>query len=115
MSMYKLGVIGDKDTVLAFKALGLSTFPVSSPDEGERALKSMARENYAVIFITEQIADQIRGAIDKFGDDILPSIILIPNNQGPLGIGMQNIRSSVEKAIGVDIFFESEGEEIEGR
>ncbi|HHY14289.1 MAG TPA: V-type ATP synthase subunit F, partial [Thermoanaerobacterales bacterium] len=102
--MYKLGVIGDKDTVLAFKALGLSTFPVSSPDEGERALENMAKENYAVIFITEQIAESIKETIDKFEEEILPSIILIPNNQGPLGIGMQNVRSSVEKAIGVDIF-----------
>lgn len=114
MSMYKLGVIGDKDTVLAFKALGLSTFPVIDPEEAKSILKKMVRENYAVIFITEQVAEKITDTIKEYLENILPSIILIPGNQGSLGIGMKNVRSSVEKAIGVDILFESEGEEIEG-
>lgn len=115
MSMYKLGIIGDKDTVLAFKALGLSTYPVVEPGEAERALKKMVTENYAVIFITEQIAEEIKDTVDEYSQNILPSIILIPNNQGSTGIGLKKIKSSVEKAIGVDILFESEGEEIERR
>ena len=30
--MYKIAVLGDKDSVLGFKALGLDTFPVESVD-----------------------------------------------------------------------------------
>ncbi|HHW91472.1 MAG TPA: V-type ATP synthase subunit F, partial [Firmicutes bacterium] len=28
--MYKIAVIGDKDSILGFKALGVTTFPVTS-------------------------------------------------------------------------------------
>lgn len=111
MYMYKIGVMGDRDTVLAFKALGVDTFPVISPEEAKMSLRAMAREKYAVIFITEQVASQIEDMIAEYQNDILPAIILIPNNQGSLGIGMKKVKSSVEKAIGVDIIFESEGEE----
>jgi V/A-type H+-transporting ATPase subunit F len=111
MYMYKVGVMGDKDTVLAFKALGLNTFPVTEPDEAKRTLRALARDRYAVIFITEQMASKIEDMIEEYQNEILPAIILIPNNQGSLGIGMQKIKESVERAIGVDIIFEREGEE----
>lgn len=111
MFMYKVGVIGDKDTVLAFKALGLGTFPAVGPEEAKKTLRALVREKYAVIFITEQIASQMEDMIEEYQNEILPAIILIPNNQGSLGTGMQKIRESVERAIGVDIIFEREGEE----
>jgi V/A-type H+-transporting ATPase subunit F len=115
MYMYKLGVIGDKDTVLAFKALGLATFPVLNPEKAKITLRRLVNENYAAVFITEQIAEKISDTIEEFIDNVLPAIILIPNNSGSLGIGTRNVKASVEKAIGVDILFESEGEEIETR
>jgi len=109
--MYRVGVIGDKDTVLAFKALGVDIFPVISPEEAKKALRAMAREKYAVIFITEQISVQIEDMIGEYENEVLPAIILIPNNQGSMGIGLKKIRESVERVIGVDIIFEREGEE----
>lgn len=110
--MYKIGVIGDRDTILAFKALGIDTFPVEGSEEARKTLKKAALDNYAVIFLTEQMAQEIQDTVKSFNDKILPCIILIPNNQGSLGIGIENVRSSVEKAIGVDILFnEREGEE----
>jgi len=109
--MYRVGVIGDRDTVLAFKALGVDIFPVISPEEAKKALRAMAREKYAVIFVTEQVSAQIEDMIGEYENEVLPAIIPIPNNQGSLGIGLKRIRESVERAIGVDIFFEREGEE----
>lgn len=109
--MYKVGVIGDRDTALAFKALGVNIFPVINPEEAKKALREMAREKYAVIFITEQVSVEIEDMIDEYENEVLPAIIPIPNNQGSLGVGLKKIRESVERAIGVDIFFEREGEE----
>ena len=115
MCMYKLGVIGDKDTVLAFKALGFETFPVVDAGKASITLRKLAAQKYAVVFITEQVAEKILDTISEFIDSVLPAIILIPNNSGSLGIGTRNVKASVEKAIGVDILFESGGEEIETR
>ncbi len=111
MSMYKIAVIGDKDTILAFKSLGVDIFPVLDDKEASFTVTKLARENYAVIFITEQLAKGIPEKIGQFRDQMLPAITLIPSNRGTLGIGIREVKKSVEKAIGADILFGSEGEE----
>ncbi len=107
MSMYKsdyrIGVVGDKDSILPFKVIGIDVFIVSNGNEGRYAVDKLANENYAVIFITEQIASLISETIERYSQSILPAIILIPNNQGSLNIGLSNIRANVEKAVGVNI------------
>ena len=37
--MYKIGVIGDKDSIMGFKAVGISVFPVSTPEKLKRCWK----------------------------------------------------------------------------
>lgn len=103
MSMYKIGVVGDKDSVLAFKAIGIDVFPVIESDEARKTIDRMAREKYAVIFVTEQVAEGIHETIERYNRETLPAIILIPSNQGTLGIGMKRINDNVEKAVGVNI------------
>jgi len=102
--MYKkIGVVGDKDSVLAFKALGIDVFPVVEADEARRIVDNCAKNDYAVIFVTEQIAQKIEETITRYNEELLPAIILIPSNQGSLNIGLKRISDSAEKAIGVNI------------
>ena len=109
MSMYKVAVIGDKDSILGFKALGVSTYPVTNTDGALRALNQLAREKVAVICITEAVAQHISEKINELNKKILPAVVLIPNNQGTLGLGMKQIKKNAEKAIGADILFGKEG------
>jgi len=101
--MFKVGVIGDKDSVLAFKALGVHVFTVSEGDEARKMVDTMARDNYGVIFITEQIASLIPDTVERYDKEIIPAVILIPSNQGTLDIGMRRINENVEKAVGSNI------------
>jgi V/A-type H+-transporting ATPase subunit F len=101
--MYKIGVIGDKDSVLAFKAPGVDVFTVSDRDSARRALDSAARDKYGIIFITEQIASLIPDTVSRYDKEIVPAVILIPSNQGTLNIGMDRINENVEKAVGSNI------------
>ncbi|MEG2291213.1 MAG: V-type ATP synthase subunit F [Clostridium sp.] len=102
--MYKkIGVVGDKDSVLAFKALGIDVFPVVGADEARIAVDRLAKNDYAVIFVTEQVAQEIEETIERYTKQLLPAVILIPSNQGTLNIGMKKISDSVEKAVGVNI------------
>ena len=104
MFMYKkIGVVGDKDSVLAFKALGIDVFPVVEPEEARKTIDKLAKDNYAVIFVTEQVAKEIEETIQRYNRETLPAVILIPSNQGTLNIGMQRISDNVEKAVGVNI------------
>ncbi len=103
MESYKIAVLGDRDSVLGFKALGLDVFPVETAEEGKRTLHRLARENYAVVYLTEQLAVNIQDEVDRYKDDLTPAVILIPGKEGPLGIGMTNVKKSVERAVGADI------------
>lgn len=101
--MYKVAVVGDKDSILAFKALGVDVFTVYEKEEARRIVDTIARDNYGIIFITEQIASLIPDTIERYDKEIIPAVILIPSNQGTLNIGMNRINASVEKAVGSNI------------
>ena len=101
--MYKIAVLGDKDSVLGFKALGLDVFPADDVDEARRILHTLAKENYAVIYLTEQYAERMEAEVARYKDALTPAIILIPGTEGSLGIGMANVKSAVERAVGADI------------
>ncbi len=106
--MYKIGVIGDKDSVLGFMAVGFSVTVVSDTAEARNVLNAMAKtEEYAAIFITEQLASELNSEIEKYRDRSLPAIIAIPSKEGSKGYGIQSIRKSVENAIGADILFKN--------
>ena len=101
--MYKIAVMGDRDSVLGFKALGLDVCPVENGEEGRAALHRMAKENYAIIYMTEQLAAQIPGEIARYQDALTPAIILIPGREGSIGLGQSALRAAVERAVGTNI------------
>ncbi len=103
--MLKIAVIGGKDTVVGFKALGLDTFPAANAAEAGKILRSLTRdsEDYAIIYIEETLAAQLTQEIDKFKDSPTPAIILIPGREGSIGLGQSALKSAVERAVGTNI------------
>ena len=101
--MYKVAVVGDKDSILGFKALGIDAIPALDGDEARVAVDNLARQNYGIIFITEQMASLIPDTIERYNNQMIPAVILIPSNQGTLNIGLDRIRDNVEKAVGINI------------
>ena len=51
--MNNVGVIGDRDSVIGFRALGMTVLEAGNAEEAGRHLKNLVAENFAVIFITE--------------------------------------------------------------
>ena len=66
--MYKAAVIGDRQSVIGFRALGLTVFAAESPEEARTALHQLAKQNHAIIYITEQLAAAIPEDIAKYSD-----------------------------------------------
>ena len=98
----KIAVIGDKDSVLAFKAAGADVFSVRNDEEATEALKKAAR-SYPVIFITETLAERISETVSRYKARPFPAVIPLPSASGSTGLGMRNISENVEKALGTDI------------
>lgn len=103
--MYRVAVMGDRDSIYGFAALGLDTYPVSEKEEAVRVLKKVAEGQYAVIYITESLQAELGNEIDRYTTDYLPAIIPIPGVFGNTGKGMYNVKKSVERAVGSDIIF----------
>ncbi len=101
--MYKIAAMGDRDSIYGLSALGLDIFPVDQADEAAKLLRRLGANNYAVIYITEAIAAQIPDEIDRYRDDRVPAVILIPGVSGNTGAGLANVNRSVEKAVGTNI------------
>lgn len=103
--MYKIAVLGDRDSIYGFAALGLETFPVNDADTAAKTLKRLAEGQYGVIYITESLQAVLEKEMDKYITAPIPAIIPIPGVSGNTGKGMLNVRKSVERAVGSDIIF----------
>ena len=103
--MLSIAVIGGRETVMGFKALGLEAYPVENAEEASRVLRTLTRErdDCAIIYIEENLAAQLSHEIDKFKDSPSPAIILIPGREGSLGMGQNALRAAVERAVGTNI------------
>ena len=103
MSEYKIAAVGDEDSVLGFKALGLDVFSTEDAEEARGLLHRLAKENYAIIYLTEGYAKTMQADIARYQDALTPAVILIPGREGSLGIGMANVTNAVERAVGANI------------
>ena len=103
--MLKIAVIGGRETVMGFTALGLAAFPVASPAEAKKVFRSLTRESedYAIIYVEENLAEALGAKIDKYKDSPSPAIILIPGREGSMGLGLSALNAAVERAVGTNI------------
>ena len=101
----KIAVIGDKDAVLAFKAVGVEVFDATTAEQAASALRKLCQGQYAVVLIAENLAEQIPDALARAKTQPYPAVVPIPTTAVSSGFGLAGIKSDVEKAIGVDIIF----------
>ena len=99
--MAKIGVIGDATSILGFKAFGLDVFACNTAEEAAAKLHQIAKEGYGIIYITERFCQEL----DRYVSERTPAIIPIPGVDGNFGIGIANVKKSVERAVGADILF----------
>ena len=104
--MYKIGIIGERDSVLGFMALGFSVHEAESAEIAASTLRELVKSGeYAIIYIVENYAMALSEEIARYKDMPLPAITVIPGMSGSTGYGMASIKNAVERAVGADILF----------
>ncbi|MBU1446395.1 V-type ATP synthase subunit F [Patescibacteria group bacterium] len=113
---YKIAIIGNKDQILGFKALGITACVANNGADARESLFQLYKEEitlpngdmkkkYAIIFILEDLAMQLStDDYKKLNKTAIPAIIPIPGIQGTQGYGSHRIKKMVEQAVGSDIF-----------
>lgn len=105
MNAFRIAVIGDRESVMGFRALGLDVFPADADNVKEIFKKVVKAEEpaYAILYLTEELSVPIQAEIAALKDALTPAVILIPSRNGTLGLGMKALDTAVERAIGSNI------------
>jgi V/A-type H+-transporting ATPase subunit F len=100
----KYSIIGDEDTVLGFKMVGVSGKVATNPDQAKHAFDLILEDGEnCIVIITERVADMIRSMVDRFlFTENFPLIVEIPDRRGPKP-GRMEIRETVNAAIGLKL------------
>ena len=64
--MYKIAVMGDLESVLSFKALGITAVIADTAVKAKKELSRLEKEDYAIIYMTEDLAVLIEDEIKKY-------------------------------------------------
>lgn len=101
-----MAAIGCYDCVLPFQAIGIEAIVITAENRQTvpKLIDKFSREAYAILFLEEALFVEFAESADAANEDESITIIPIPNQAGSLGIGVQSIRKSTERAVGMDIF-----------
>ena len=99
-----IAIIGSDDGVILFNAVGIKTYIVNSLSEAEKKVAQLANEKCKIIYLAEDIYEEIPETIEKYQYTPFPIIIPLPTKPTTKGIGLKKIKDNVEKAIGINIF-----------
>jgi V/A-type H+-transporting ATPase subunit F len=100
----KFHVIGDSQTVLGFRLVGIEGTEVSDRDEALAALKkAVSEKGIGIVLITEQVAAKVRDEVEArlYGMGF-PLVLEIPDPTGP-SPDRPAVEEIVRKAVGISI------------
>lgn len=101
----KIAVIGDRDTVVGFRMVGVTEGCVSkSPEETRQTLMKYFRDpNMGLILITESLAQAVEDSILELSEAPVPVILLIPDSKGSTGAYETVLKELIRRAVGIEI------------
>ena len=101
MEGLKVAMIGGWSSVAGFRAVGVETYVVASPQEGPEVWETLPRDRYAVVMITEPVYEVLLEKIPDFPAlEDLPVVLPVPAISGSTGLGRAGIKKRVVKALG---------------
>ncbi len=106
MAEGKIAFIGDADSVLGFRALGVETVVPVNANEAREQFARLVKEKTSIIMITEDMMDNLQDQIDETVHMAIPSVVVLPGITGTQRRGEDTIRELIIKAVGVDLMSE---------
>ncbi len=104
----RIAIIGDKESVKGFAAIGFDIIECDEPERANSILKTAVEtELYTIIYMTEELYVSAEKECKKYEEVQLPAIIPVPGIKGNNGIGKERLSRFVERAVGSDIIFKN--------
>lgn len=99
----KMGVIGDKKSILVFKSLGVDVFGVEKEEDFVKAKEKLNSESYSILFITEDVAQNFHKEVEELYNKTLPAVLIIPSAKTSNGLGKSSLKKTLERALGSEL------------
>ncbi len=103
--MHRIAVVGEKDSIYGFAALGLEIFPVKTSKEAKLLAKKLIKEKIAILYLTESIISELYDELIELTAKSITSVVPIPDLSSNSNFGLNKLRETVIKAAGMDILF----------
>lgn len=102
--MFKIAIIGDKQTCLSFRGVGINGIICKQADEARKILREILEE-YGIIFIGESLAAGCLDIIEELTEKkSIPIITIIPDfSKKAPGIAEDRLKNWLRRAVGIDI------------
>ncbi len=106
MAEGKIAFLGDIDSVLGFRALGVETVVPENVDDARKQFERLVKEKTSIILITEDMMDSLHEQIEETVHTAIPSVVVLPGITGTQKRGEDTIRELIIRAVGVDLMSE---------
>lgn len=108
MTEGKVAFLGDADSVLGFRALGVETVVPEGEDDAREEFQRLVAEETSIIMVTEDMMEVLQEQIEETVHMPVPSVVVLPGIRGTRKKGEQTIRELIIKAVGVDLMSEEQ-------
>lgn len=103
----EIAVIGDKDSIMGFKAIGFDTYEMVKKEDQDikQYVIAILRKNYKIVYITENYFLICEKDIEEFlKNRSYPIVTVVPTTADNKNIAYDSIKKLVEKALGGSFF-----------
>lgn len=94
-----IAILGSKDAILPFQALGFKIYPCNLQSARNTAEKALTENK--VIFFTPELFPALKDLINQFSKSPLPCFVSLPSLEEK--VSEERIREIVKKATGTDL------------
>ncbi|AQT68010.1 V-type sodium pump subunit G [Anaerohalosphaera lusitana] len=100
----KVAVLGGADFTMAFKALGIDTFPVEfNEDSVTKAANEVLKEKYGLVVVAENVVELAQPLLEKSAGHATPCVVVVPFLAEPSGVATAALSKQLKLATGIDI------------